>query len=568
MINPDFDLVVRGGTLVDGGGGAPFESDVAVRDGRIAALGKVSGRGREEIDARGRLVTPGFVDIHTHYDGHAIWSNRLNPSSFHGVTTAVMGNCGVGFAPCRPEDRERLVSLMEGVEDIPGVVLTAGLTWDWQTFPEYLDRLAERRFDMDVAAYLPHAPLRVFVMGERAARREPATRADIDQMQALTKAAISAGAIGFSTSRTLNHKSRDGWVTPSYDAGEQELCEIASAVGEGSSAVLQVISDFDDVNAEFEMIKRIAARSQRPLSISVMQTANAPQRWRTLLDLIDEANAEGLRLTAQVAPRPIGALLSLENNLPPFAACPTYAEMSGLPFEERRKRVAAPEIRAKLIAELAQGTSDARRSAVWRLDNMYPQSDPPDYEPGPDKSIAAMARGRGVSPEQAAFEVMMEEGGRRIIYMPTSNYHGGSAQAVEEMLTRPHTVIGLGDGGAHCGFICDASFPTHFLARWSRDGDIPLGRAVKALTYDTAQVVGLQDRGRVAVGLRADLNVIDLDKLGLRIPEMVYDLPCGSGRLRQVSTGYVATLVAGEVTYRDGVATQALPGRLVRGAAA
>jgi len=563
-----FDLVVRGGQVVDGTGRAPFEADVAMEGGRIVAVGEIQARGTEEIDARGRIVTPGFVDIHTHYDGHAVWAERLNPSSYHGVTTSVMGNCGVGFAPCRPSDRDRLVSLMEGVEDIPEVVLTAGLTWDWESFPDYLNRLAERRYDMDVAAYLPHAPLRVFVMGERAAAREPATPDDVRQMQVLAREAMNAGAMGFSTSRTLNHRARDGWLTPSYAAGEDELTGIGQALREVGSGALQLISDFEAVDVEFDMLERVAAASRRPLWISLMQHAWEPERWRAVLDRIEQANARGVQIKAQVAPRPIGALLGLELFQHPFSRCPSYAPIADLSFEQRRLALADPELRARLIAE-QPASIDGLRAKAWSLDNLFPMTDPPNYEPAPETSIAAVARARGTSPVEYAYDLLLEDGGKRIIYMPTSNYVGCSSDATRTMLHHDQTLVGLGDGGAHCSTICDASFPTYLMARWvgDRAGAFPLERAVQMLTADNAAAMGLTDRGQIRLGARADLNVIDLDHIGLHIPEMVYDLPMGQGRLRQRSRGYDATVVAGAVTYREGEATGVLPGRLVRGSA-
>ncbi len=560
-----FDTVIRGGLIVDGTGAAPFTGDVAIRHGRIVAVGDVAGSGAEEIDARGRIVTPGFVDIHTHYDGHAIWSERLNPSSFHGVTTVVMGNCGVGFAPCKPQDRERLVSLMEGVEDIPEIVLTEGLTWDWESFPDYLDRLAERRFDMDVAAYLPHAPLRVFVMGQRAVDHEPATADDIARMRAIADEAIAAGAVGFSTSRSLNHKAAEGWVTPSYAAQEAELSGIAGALAKAGHGVLQLISDFDDVEPEFAMLRRVAEGSGRPLSMTVMQSGRAPERWRRIMQLIEAANADGHVVKAQVAPRPVGALLSLQGNRAPFSNCPSWTPIAAMPFAERKAALADPELRSRLIDELRYAKAQGSTAGAWRLDNMYPQIGTPCYEPRPEDSIAGVAARRGVSPEEAAFDLMLEDDGRRMFYMPANNFVDGKVDAVEEMLKHPDSLVGLGDGGAHCSFICDASFPTYLLTRWARSGVLSLADAVRALTSATARAVGLLDRGVIAPGLRADLNVIDLEGLALDLPRIVNDLPGGGGRLRQEAAGYDLTIVAGEVTYRNGAATDALPGRLVRG---
>ena len=562
-----YDCVIRGGMIVDGTGAEPYLADLAIKDGRIAAIGPIDGAADTEIDAAGRIVTPGFVDIHTHYDGHVVWSERLNPSSYHGVTTVVMGNCGVGFAPCKPEDRERMVSLMEGVEDIPEVVLTAGLTWDWEGFPEFMDRLDERRYDMDVATYLPHAPLRVYVMGERAAAKEAATEQDIEQMRELAAEAIGAGALGFSTSRSLAHVSRDGWVTPSYGAAEQELRGIAAGLEQAGSGIIQLISDFNDIDPEFAMLRRVGEQSGRPVTLSVFQKPYAPDRWRELLDRIEDANSDGVAMTGQVAPRPIGALLGLAQYQNPFSYCPTYAGLAGLPPAERLEQLRRPEVRAGILAEWP-GDIDAARGTFWRFDNLFPLTDPPEYEPGFAQSFAGLAEAQGVSPAQAAYDYLVGGDGSALIYMPAMNFVDGKADAVRPMLEHDHTVVGLGDGGAHCSFICDASFPTHVMARWAGEGEdrIGLARAVRMLTADTAALVGLNDRGRLAPGLRADINVIAIDEIGLRAPEMVYDLPEGGGRLRQEATGYDYTLVAGEVTYQRGEATGALPGRLVRGA--
>jgi N-acyl-D-aspartate/D-glutamate deacylase len=561
-----FDLVIRGGTVVDGTGCAPTPADVAVSDGMIVRVGKVDGHGAEEIDARGKLVTPGFVDIHTHYDGHAVWAERLNPSSFHGVTTVVMGNCGVGFAPCRPEDRDRLVKLMEGVEDIPEVVMATGLTWDWQSFPEYLDRLSERHYDMDVAAYLPHAPLRMFVMGKRASDKQPATPDDVAQMRAIATEAIRAGAMGFSTSRSLNHRARDGSLTPSYAADEEELAGIAAGLADAGAGIMQLISDFDDVEPEFAMLRRVAERSGRPVSMALLQHSFAPKRWEKLLGMIEQANDQGIRMTGQVAPRPIGVLLGLELAQNPFSDCPSFQPLQDMPLDERLAAMREPELRTRLIAE--QPTSvTGQRATFFGLDNMFPMTDPPNYEPGPEDSIEARARARGISPVEHAYDITTADGGKRLIYLPAHNYVEGKIHAVREMIAHRDTLIGLSDGGAHCSTICDASFPTSMMTRWAGGSDdaLPPAIVVKALTSDTAHAVGLNDRGIIKEGMRADINVIDLDRMVLKLPEMVYDLPFGRGRLGQKAQGYDATIVAGVVTYRGGKATGALPGRLVRG---
>jgi N-acyl-D-aspartate/D-glutamate deacylase len=560
-----FDLVIRGGAVADGSGGPALQGDVAVRDGRIAAVGSVEGRGAEEIDATGRLVTPGFVDIHTHYDGHITWAERLNPSSAHGVTTVVAGNCGVGFAPCKPEDRERLVTLMEGVEDIPEPVLAAGLPWNWRTFPEYLDFVEQRRFDMDVALQVPHAPLRVYVMGERAARHDRATPEDMRRMRELAREAIAAGALGFSTSRSLNHRGSDGALTPSYDAVTEELVEIAMGLKDAGAGVLQVISDLEDTAREFGIMRRMMEASGRPLSLSLMQYAHAPNRWRQVLDLIEQANDEHLLIRAQVCGRPVGQMAGLSFSRNPFFYCPSYREVGGLPLADKLSALRDPRRRARILAEFPGDSGSPGRNHLINFANMYEFGERPDYEPPPSESIEARAAAEGAPAAEFVYDLLVRGNGETVLYLPVVNYVDNSVAAVRSMLGHAHTVPGLGDGGAHCGFICDASLPTYMLQRWARTGEFPVERVVKALTADTARAVGLEDRGILAPGLRADLNVIDLAKLSLPRPYMVADLPLGGARIAQDPAGFDVTVVAGVVTYRNGRATGALPGRLVRG---
>ncbi|HZZ69907.1 MAG TPA: amidohydrolase family protein [Phenylobacterium sp.] len=573
-----YDLVVRGGQVVDGTGAAAFEADVAVKDGVIVAVGRVAGSGAEEIDARGQVVTPGFVDIHTHYDGQATWDQRMQPSSWHGVTTVVMGNCGVGFAPCRPADHDRLIQLMEGVEDIPFPVLSEGLPWNWESYPDYLDGLAQRRFDVDVCSQLPHAALRVFVMGERGVNREPATEADIHAMAAIAKRAMEAGAIGFGTSRTLNHRSSDGSPIATLTAGEDELTGIAlgmAAANNGAGrGVLQVVSDFVDPEAEFDMLQRIVARSGRPLSFSLLQSPRDPEQWRYMLDRMSAAKAAGLQMRAQVATRPVGVLFGFELTANPFSTYPTFREIAKLPFAERIARLRDPAFRARLLADepdsaRAPGLSPAR---AW--ERIFPMGlESPDYEPTPETSVAALAAARGVDPREVALDHMLDGGaggGRGMLYLPLLNYAGADLDHVLTMLQHDCVVPGLSDGGAHVGMICDGSFPTTNLVHWTRDRTRgpkrTLEQMVKAQCRDTAETVGLHDRGMIAPGYRADLNVIDYPRLKLKTPSVAYDLPAGGRRLVQRAQGYTATIVAGQVTYRDGEPTDALPGRLLRGA--
>ncbi|HVW29141.1 MAG TPA: amidohydrolase family protein [Polyangiaceae bacterium] len=566
-MSPTYDLVIRGGVVVDGTGRERFHADVAVRDGRIAAIGDVSGRGKEELDARDKLVTPGFVDIHTHYDGQVTWDERLFPSSVHGVTTVVMGNCGVGFAPCRTADHDRLVRLMEGVEDIPFPVLTEGLPWTWESFPDYLGALERRRFDVDVGAQLPHAALRVYVMGERGVQREAATPDDIAAMSALAEEAALAGALGFSTSRTLNHRTSDGQPTPTLLAGEDELIGIARGFARANNGVLQFVSDFIDPDAEFDMLRRIVERSGRPLSFSLAQNARAPAAWRRLLNRLSEATSQGLPMRAQVCGRAVGILLGLELTLNPFSQHPSYRSIAHLDFRGRLQRLRDRAFCARLLEE-----APAERGPLTRLvksfANVFVVREKPDYEPSAEDSLAEIAARTGATPLEVALAHMLTRDGRGMLYVPFLNYADGSLDCCYEMLTHPDAVIGLSDGGAHVGMICDGSLPTSNLTHWTRDrtrGErLSLERVVRMQTRDTARAIGLHDRGELGVGLRADVNVIDYDRLALHAPEVVYDLPAGGRRLLQRADGYVATIAAGEVTYREGQPTGALPGRLVR----
>jgi N-acyl-D-aspartate/D-glutamate deacylase len=558
-----YDVVIRGGAIVDGTGADPFVGDVAVKDGRIAAVGAVAGKGREEIDAAGKLVTPGFVDIHTHYDGQASWDERMQPSSWHGVTTILMGNCGVGFAPCRPGDRDLLIKLMEGVEDIPEPVLAEGLPWNWESFPEYLDALSKRRFDVDVGAQLPHAALRVYVMGERGANREPATPEDIARMRQLASEAMTAGAFGFSTSRAYTHRTKAGEHTPTLSAGEDELTGVAMGLKDAGRGVLQFVGD-----PSLPMLRKMMEVSGRPLSFSLAQTPAKPEAWRASLERLETARADGFDMRAQVCARPVGILLGLELTMNPFSLHPTYRAMQDLPLAERVKRLSDPVVRRQLFSEDAGHEEIFDRDCLLDFDNMFAFADTPDYEPTKEHTIAADAARAGKSPQELALDHMLKGGGRGIIYVPFQNYADGVLDAQRAMLVHPLTLSGLSDGGAHVGMICDGSFPTFNLTHWTRDrtrGErLSVAEVVKMQTADTAGWMGLTDRGRIAPGLRADLNVIDYDRLTLHAPEVVYDLPSGGRRLIQRASGYVATLVAGEVTYRDGEATGALPGRLVR----
>lgn len=491
-----------------------------------------------------------------------------HPSSNNGVTTALIGNCGVGFAPCKPEQRDMLVRLMEGVEDIPEPVLTEGLPWDWQSFPDYLDRLGARCFDLDVAAQVPHAALRVFVMGERGAAREPANAADRAEMARLAAEGIRAGALGFSTSRTLNHKTVDGQPTPTLDAAEEELTAIAQAIGQTGAGWLQVIADFGDaIETEFAMLRRLVAVSGRPMTTTVLERDSKPREWSQLLGMISDANAAGLPMTAMVLTRPTGILLGFEISQNPFVDCPSWTEVGNLPFAARLSALRDPSLRARLLNETPRDPDLAKRLRRW--DRIFPLGDPPDYEPPAERSIGAEARRAGIDPAALAYDRLLENDGHTILYRPLSNYAHGTLDTVREMMAHPNTLIGLGDGGAHVSILCDASAMTYGLTHWTRDrpsGRFPLEWMVRRLTSDNARALGLNDRGVIAPGRKADLNVIDYARLRLRSPEVVYDLPAGGRRLMQHADGYVATILSGEVVRREGVATGRLPGRLLRGA--
>ena len=561
-------LIIRNGLVFDGSGNLPAKADVRIEGSVITEVGKVSGSAEEEIDASGLMVTPGFVDIHTHYDGQVTWSQQVRSSSQLGVTTAVMGNCGVGLAPCAPENRRSLITLMEGIEDIPGVVLDEGLPWNWQSFPQYLDALDARHYDIDIAAQIGHAPLRIEVMADRARAHQPATWQDCQRMAQLVKEAIEAGALGFSTSRTLIHKGSDGQPTPSLGAPESELLAIAGALGEVNQGVIQLITDFEDVQGEFDLMKRLCKHSGRPLSFTLLQHEHLPDRWREVMRLLHEATAQGLPMRAQVGARPVALIFGLGLSMCPFSGLAAYDAIKDLPVSERLARMREPATRAMILSQTQDDPMYRRR--VANFENIYVLGDPPDYEPRPLDSLASLAARQGKTPNALAYDLLIQGEGDTLLYRPLYNYADQSLDVLREMLVDPHSVPGLSDGGAHYGYICDASFPLYLLTYWGRDrtrGErIPVEQLIKSQTSDAAATVGLNDRGLVAPGYKADINILDFNRLKLCKPRVINDLPAGGRRLTQSAVGIVATLVSGVTTQREGVFMGALPGRLVRGA--
>jgi N-acyl-D-aspartate/D-glutamate deacylase len=565
----DADLIVRNGLIVDGAGGEPFQGDVAIRDGKIVAVGKVEGKGKEEIDAKGCIVTPGFVDLHTHYDGHVLWDTHLRPSSNHGVTTALIGNCGVGFAPCKPETRPAMLNFMEGVEDIPKEVMEAGLPWTWESFPEYLNAVEKRQLDMDVAAHIGHIPLRAYVMGQRGIDREPATPEEIEAMGKIVEDAVRAGAIGFSTSRTSHHQSKSGQNTAGLTASQEELVGIAKGVQRGGGGAIQLITDFKDHEGEFGLIEAMARESGCPVSFTMTQKDDNLKRHEKTMEMIEKANAEGLEIRGQVLSRPTTTLFGLTVFGHPFTFSPSYQAIAHLPLAERVAEMKKPEVRKAILDEFPTITEHRASKAFTMLERIYElKAVEPELEPFKENSLAAIAERLGVPAKEYAYDRLIDDGGLTMFMLPSTALVDQAMDAIEKMMKHPNTVLALGDGGAHSTQICDASAQSYMLTRWikGRHGrSISLPEGIKMITQDPAVAAGMLDRGLIKVGYKGDLNVIDLDHFTLYRPLLVKDLPAGAGRVVMPTKGYRATIVSGEVTRANDEETGRLPGRLVRG---
>jgi N-acyl-D-aspartate/D-glutamate deacylase len=579
-----YDRIIKGGTVVDGSGAAPVTADIAIRNGRIAEVGRVTEAAREVIDADGLIVTPGWVDVHSHYDGQVTWDSQLAPSFWHGVTTVLMGNCGVGFAPARPEKRDWLIGLMEGVEDIPGTALSEGIVWAWESFPEYLDALATKEFALDVGAQMPHGALRAYVMEDRAGRKEPATGDDVAAMVRLIRAAQDAGSFGFSTSRTVFHRSSDGVPVPGTYAEQDELYAIARALAASGHGVLEVAPTTPDESSdapatELAWMADVSAKTGCPITFLCLQHNQRPEWWRTQLAFCDKARERGAVVVPQIFCRAISVMLGLRSRFHPFIRSATFKSLKDLPFGEMVARLKSdPSLRRRMALEgvaNVYGADDPSDPFAGQMNldwsRVYALGNPPEYEPAPERSIAAIASGQGRDPREVALGIMLEDGGESFIQYPFMGYANGDLSPVQAMLENPWSIPGAADGGAHVSTICDGGIPTFMLTHWVRDrtaGErFPLEYIVRKQTADTAALYGMHDRGMVMPGLRADLNVIDFGRLGFDPPRMIHDLPAGGPRLMQKARGYVATLVAGEIIQRDGEDTGARPGRLVRSGA-
>jgi len=558
-----YDLIIRNGQVFDGTGAPATDVDIAISQGKIAAMEqKLSATATKEIDATGLIVTPGFVDVHTHYDGQATWDSHLNPSSSLGTTTVVMGNCGVGFAPCRPEDREVLVQLMEGVEEIPESAMHEGLPWTWETFPEFLDCIDSRPHDIDLAALVPHGPLRVYVMGERGVNREPATNEDITKMKTLLAESVAAGGVGFSTSRTLVHRSSTGAFVPTYQAVSTELKQIAKALSGDDGHVFQFIADWEDPEDEFSILKETAADTGAKGTFTLLDAGGAPNLWREQLDRIEAAQADGLDIRGQVLSRPVGIMMGHPATMSPFYDRPSFKALTSLPWDEKIAALKDPSTKANILGESNENPHVFVKLIGNNFKAMYVLDEPIEYLPGPERCIANLAAAENRDPEEWLYDYLLTNNGNALIYIPGANLGGH----IPEMLGHPNTVVALGDGGAHVGSICDASANLYLLSRWVREqGRFTLAEGIHMLTRQPAELYSLNDRGVLAVGMKADINVIDFDNLALHTPHIVFDLPAGGKRFLQRADGINTTIVSGEVIFQNGLATGALPGKLIRG---
>ena len=565
-----YDLIIKNGLIYDGKGSEPFEADIGISEDKIVAIGKIEENSIETIDAKGKIVTPGFVDIHTHYDGQVTWDPYLRPSTYHGVTTVVMGNCGVGFSPCKPDQRDWLIGLMEGVEDIPGTALHEGIDWEWESFPEYLDALEKKPLAIDVGTQIPHGAVRAYVMGERGINHEEASEDEINKMKEIVREAVEAGAYGFSTSRTEKHNDVNGKLTPSITAHKTELVEIAKSLGEIDKGVLQGISDFYDFESEFDIFKSMSKESGRPISITVEQQDARPDWWIQLLDGIEDAQSEGIQMFGQVPPRATGILMGLTATLNPFRFHPSYMEIAEMPLDERVKIMSDSSFRDRLLGEEGVSINPLVDEIVQSYEKMFKLGEPANYEPDPKDSFQSLSETSNRTAQEIAYDALLEKEGRALIYHPLFNYQPGDLSLVEKMLKHPYTISGLGDAGAHCGAISDASFPTTLVQHWSRDRDrgekLPLKTVIKMQTSETASLLGINDRGILEEGYKADINIIDYEKLTLHEPEIINDLPAGGRRLVQKASGYDYTIVSGAVAFIKGEATGVLNGKLIRNA--
>ena len=562
----DFDLLIKGGLVYDGTGAPAARLDIGVKDGRITAVAdNLENNAGRVIDATGKIVTPGFVDVHTHYDGQATWDVHMQPSSNLGATTVVMGNCGVGFAPCKPEDHDVLVELMEGVEEIPGTAMNEGLPWNWETFPEYLDAIDNRPRDIDVAALLPHGPLRVYVMGERGVNREPAQPEDIEKMKVLIREGIEAGAVGFSTSRTLVHRSSSGEFIPTYKAATEELKALGESLSGEKGSVFQLISDWEDPDDEFSILRDVSTKTGAKGTFTLLDLGNQPTLWHDQLQRIENAQAEGLDIRGQVLSRPVGMLMGHPASMSSFSRRPSYMALDDLPWDQKIEMLKSPAVKAAILSEENDSPHIFVEIFNDRYRHMYPLEEPINYLPDRSSSVASRAEAEGRDPQEWLYDYFLENNGRNLIFIPAANF----SDHIHEMLNHPHTVAALGDGGAHVGTICDASANVYVLTKWVKErGEIDIAQAIRMLCRQPAELYSLHDRGMIAEGLKADLNIIDFDALKLHTPHIVHDLPAGGKRFLQNADGFVATIKAGEVIFENGEPTGALPGKLVRGAQA